>query len=99
MRYRIVSLNSHSRESTYLESVTNRPPGVAVSLSIVLAVLGIGMNCRFTYTKAGGSQEELKTARNLIESSAAALSHSNFLEEPTLDGESSLLLERPESFV
>ncbi|GAA5977488.1 hypothetical protein JCM5350_004704 [Sporobolomyces pararoseus] len=58
-----------------------------VSLSIVLAVLGIGMHCRFTYTKTGGSQEELKTARNLIELSAAALSHSNFLVEPTVDGD------------
>ncbi|GAA5946291.1 hypothetical protein JCM3765_000185 [Sporobolomyces pararoseus] len=63
-----------------------------VCLSIVLAVLGIGMHCRFTYTKTGGSQDELKTARNLIELSVAALSHSNFLEEPSHDAVRTLSL-------
>jgi len=50
------------------------------------------MNCRVTYSRTGGSQEEIRSARNLIELSTAALSHSNFLEEPTLDGESILTL-------
>ncbi|GAA5977513.1 hypothetical protein JCM5350_004716 [Sporobolomyces pararoseus] len=63
-----------------------------VSLSIVLGVLGIGMHCRFTYTRSGGSQEELKTARNLIELSAAALSHANFLEGSTVDAVRALSL-------
>ncbi|GAA6005185.1 hypothetical protein JCM11491_002610 [Sporobolomyces phaffii] len=58
---------------------------LSVSLSIVLAALGIGMNCRFTYTRGGGSNEELRAARELIELSAASLSHSNFLGEPSLD--------------
>ncbi|GAA5868968.1 hypothetical protein JCM16303_000323 [Sporobolomyces ruberrimus] len=59
--------------------------GDPVSLSILLAVLGIGTYCRCTYTTTGGSPQELHIARTLIELSAAALSHSNFLEEPTVD--------------
>jgi len=52
----------------------------------VFAILGIGLHCRYTYTRTGGSQPELSTARNWIELAAAALSYSDFLEHPTIDG-------------
>jgi len=51
----------------------------------VFAILGIGLHCRDTYTRTGGSQPELSTARNWIELAAAALSYSDFLEHPTID--------------
>ncbi|GAA5840707.1 hypothetical protein JCM3766R1_000518 [Sporobolomyces carnicolor] len=56
-----------------------------VALSILLAVIGIGSNCRYTYTPAGGSQAELRAARGWIELATAALTHSNFIEDPTPD--------------
>ncbi|GAA5906366.1 fungal specific transcription factor domain-containing protein [Sporobolomyces salmoneus] len=72
------------KEAVYSAYRQNEIPD-PIALAIVLAVIGIGTNCRHTYTRTGGSQEELRSARDLIELSTASLSQSNFLEEPTLD--------------